>query len=67
MDTEDQSLKKIIHDQAQKIESQGNEISKLNKIVRYLASKDSTVAYILQSEDVSHGSGSGDDDESDAI
>ena len=61
----DQSLEKIIYDQAQKIESQGNEISKLYKIVRHLASKDSTVADILQSEDVS--SASGDDDESDAI
>ncbi|WZZ41228.1 hypothetical protein YC2023_037487 [Brassica napus] len=63
--TRDQSLEKIIYDQAQKIESQGNEISKLYKIVRHLASKDSTVADILQSEDVS--SASGDDDESDAI
>ena len=63
--TEDPSLKKIIYDQAQKIESQGNEILKLYKIVRHLASKDSTVADILQSEDVS--SASGDDDESDAI
>ena len=61
----DQSLEKIIYDQAQKIESQGNEISKLYKIVRHLASKDSTVADILQSEDVF--SASGDDDESDAI
>ena len=62
--TEDPSLKKIIYDQAQKIESQGNEISKLYKIVRHLASKDPTVADILQSE---ASSGSGDDDESDAI
>ena len=43
----DQSLEKIIYDQAQKIESQGNEISKLYKIVRHLASKDPTVADIL--------------------
>ena len=63
--TRDQSLEKIIYDQAQKIESQGNEISKLYKIVRHLASKDSTVADILLSEDVS--SASGDDDESDVI
>ncbi|WZZ64704.1 hypothetical protein YC2023_076074 [Brassica napus] len=63
--TRDQSLEKIIYDQAQKIESQENEISKLYKIVRHLASKDSTVADILLSEDVS--SASGDDDESDAI
>lgn len=61
--TGDQSLEKIIYDQAQKIESQGNEISKLYKIVRHLASKDSTVADILQSEDTS----SGESDESDAI
>ncbi|WZZ88827.1 hypothetical protein YC2023_117406 [Brassica napus] len=57
--TRDQSLEKIIYDQAQKIESQGNEISKLYKIVRHLASKDSTVADILQSEDVSSASGIG--------
>ncbi|KAL0750190.1 hypothetical protein Bca101_032193 [Brassica carinata] len=63
--TRDQSLEKIIYDQSQKIESQGNEISKLYKIIRHFASKDSTVADILQSEDVS--SASGDDDESDAI
>ncbi|KAL0827855.1 hypothetical protein Bca101_051533 [Brassica carinata] len=62
--TEDPSLKKIIYEQAQKIESQGNEISKLYKIVRHLACKDPTVADILQSE---ASSGSGDDDESDAI
>ena len=58
-------MKKIIKDQALFIQSQGNEIVKLNAVVRYLAGKDSTVADILQSEDVSHGSR--DDDESDAI
>ena len=62
---EEPSLKKIIKDQALFIQSQGNEIVKLNAVVRYLAGKDSTVADILQSEDVSHGSR--DDDESDAI
>ncbi|KAL0802418.1 hypothetical protein Bca101_057594 [Brassica carinata] len=70
---EDQSLKKIIKEQAILIKSQGNEIGKLNAVVRYLASKDSTVVNIVKSEDVpSHNSegmsnGFGDDDEFDAI
>ncbi|KAG2280303.1 hypothetical protein Bca52824_051523 [Brassica carinata] len=55
--SEDQSLKKIIKEQALVIQSQGNEIGRLSAPVRYLATKDSTLANILQSED----------DESDAI
>ncbi|KAJ4875931.1 Uncharacterized protein Rs2_40949 [Raphanus sativus] len=77
--SEGQSLKKIIKEQAlviqsqgNVIQSQGNEIGRLSAAIRYLATKDSTLANILQSEDVpshnsegmSHGSR---DDESDAI
>ncbi|KAL0722165.1 hypothetical protein Bca4012_036764 [Brassica carinata] len=71
--SEDQSLKKILNEQALVIQSHVSEIGKLNVVVCYLANKDSTVADILQSEDrpsqnsegMSHDSG--DDDESDAI
>ena len=71
--SEDQSLKKIIKEQSLVIQSQGNEIGRLSAAVRYLATKDSTLANILQSEDVpsSHNSEGmshdSRDDESDAI
>ena len=66
-------MKKIIKEQALVIQSQGNEIGRLSAAVRYLATKDSTLANILQSEDVPsshHSEGMSHDsrdDESDAI
>ena len=50
--SEDQSLKKIIKEQSLLIQTQGNIIGKLNAVVCYLASKDSIVATILQSDKV---------------
>ncbi|KAG2304171.1 hypothetical protein Bca52824_032822 [Brassica carinata] len=47
------------HEQALVIKSHVSEIGKLNAVVRYLASKDSTLADILQSEEgPSHNSDS---------
>ncbi|KAL0721813.1 hypothetical protein Bca4012_036412 [Brassica carinata] len=65
--SEDQSLKKIIKEQALVIKSHVSEIGKLNAVVRYLASKDSTLADILQSEEgPSHNSDSMSHDSRDA-